>query len=158
MCSITKVCGTKSLKFGPISPSLIKIYTKELHYWHFLSHEMKWRAQFLVKSLNHADTTKEKCKQEVETSAKEVARARACVMGIINQRIHQLKPDNVVRNSRIGFPKLFLREWSVEFVASINSLSFLISVTTPGMPRWRTRNHRRQENCLVEWNEIVFCM
>ena len=41
---------------------------------------------------------------------KEVVCARACDMGIINQRIHQLKPDNGVRNLRMNFPKPVVRE------------------------------------------------
>lgn len=48
---------------------------------------------------------KKSCKQEVLELIKEVVTALAYEMGIINQRIHQLKPDNGVWISRMNFPR-----------------------------------------------------
>lgn len=60
----------------------------------------------LEKFRYHADIQQKKsCKQEVLELIKEVVTALAYEMGIINQRIHQLKPDNGVWISRMNFPR-----------------------------------------------------
>lgn len=64
------------------------------------------RYRYVRKLRYHADIQQKKsCKQEVLELIKEVVTALAYEMGIINQRIHQLKPDNGVWISRMNFPR-----------------------------------------------------
>lgn len=64
------------------------------------------RYRYVKKLRYHADIQQKKsCKQEVLELIKEVVTALAYEMGIINQRIHQLKPDNGVWISRMNFPR-----------------------------------------------------
>lgn len=66
----------------------------------------KLRYRYVRKLRYHADIQQKKsCKQEVLEMIKEVVTALAYEMGIINQRIHQLKPDNGVWISRMNFPR-----------------------------------------------------
>lgn len=66
----------------------------------------KLRYRYVRKFRYHADIQQKKsCKQEVLELIKEVVTALAYEMGIINQRIHQLKPDNGVWISRMNFPR-----------------------------------------------------
>lgn len=66
----------------------------------------KLRYRYVKKLRYHADIQQKKsCKQEVLELIKEVVTALAYEMGIINQRIHQLKPDNGVWISRMNFPR-----------------------------------------------------